>query len=340
MSGTGDALKPFIAKAASAALSEDDARAAFDILMSGDASPAQIGGFLMALRTRGETVAEITGAARVMREKVLPVAAPSGAIDIVGTGGDGHQTYNISTAAAIVAAACGLKVAKHGNRAASSKSGTADALEALGVNLDIPPEKISHCIAQAGIGFMFARAHHAAMKHVAPYRVELGTRTIFNLLGPLSNPANAKYYLLGVYSQDWVKPMAEVLKNLGAKAAWIVHGEDGLDELSTTGPSHVAQLKDGAITTFTVRPEDAHLPIATLSDLRGGNPDENAAKILALLDGERSSYRDIVVFNSAAALMVAGKAECLLDGVTLAGEQIDNGAALTVLQKLVDISNS
>ncbi len=320
-------------------LGSAEAEEAFSIIMSGEATPAQIAGFLMALRMRGETVVELTAGASVMRAKALAVKAPEGAVDIVGTGGDGHQTYNVSTATALVVAALGVPVAKHGNRAASSKSGTADALTALGVKLDIGPDAIARCIAEAGIGFMFAPAHHAAMKHVGPVRAELGVRTIFNLLGPLSNPAGVKHHTIGVYAPRWVEPFAETLRNLGSVRAWVVHGTDGLDELTTTGVSYVAELNEGRIRTFEVTPEEAGLPRATLADLRGGDPAHNAAAIVALFDGAKNAYRDIVLLNAAAALIVTGKATTLKDGAAQAARALDEGAAKKALARLVAASN-
>lgn len=319
-------------------LSRDEARDAFDVMMSGEATPSQIGGFLMALRVRGETVDEITGAASTMRAKVLPVDAPKDAMDIVGTGGDGAGTYNISTCSALVAAACGLRIAKHGNRALSSKSGAADVLMALGVNIEIGPDKIAECIREAGVGFMFAPAHHAAMAHVGPSRVELGTRTVFNLLGPLSNPAGVDRLVVGVFSQDWVEPLAHVLKNLGAARVWVVHG-DGLDELTTTGPTSVASLEGGKVSTFEVTPQDAGLKPGKLSALKGGDGETNAAALKAVLAGEKSAYRDIVLLNVAAALIVAGKAHDLKQGAELAAQAIDTGEAEKALARLVAVSN-
>jgi anthranilate phosphoribosyltransferase len=278
-------LKPFVAKvAAREALSREDARAAFEIIMSGAATPSQIGGFLMALRVRGETADEIVGAVGAMRARMLPVEAPDGAIDIVGTGGDGAGTYNISTLAALIVAGAGVPVAKHGNRALSSKSGTADALSCLGVNLDIGPATISRCIAEAGLGFMFAQQHHSAMRHVGPTRVELGTRTIFNLLGPLANPAGVRQQLVGVYAPQWVDPLAEVLRDLGSQSVWVVHGE-GLDEITTTGVTKVAALKDGTITNFELTPADFGLERVSLDALKGGDGAHNAAALQAVLDG-------------------------------------------------------
>jgi len=315
------------------------ARAAFETVMSGEATPAQIAAFLMGLRVRGETVEEITAGAVVIRERALRVTAPVNAIDIVGTGGDGIGTWNISTAVAIVVAAAGVPVAKHGNRKASSLSGTADALQELGVNLDIDPATIARCIEKAGIGFMFAQAHHSAMKHVAPVRGDLGIKTVFNMLGPLSNPALVKRQLLGVFAAQWVEPFAEVLRNLGSDRAWVVHGSDGMDEITTTGPSTVAELKDGAIRVFEVTPEDAGLPRASMEDLKGGNPAENAAAIRRLFDGEADAYRDIVLLNTAAALIVSGKASNLKEGAGAAARIIDSGAAKATLAKLVAVSN-
>ncbi len=335
-----DALKPLLAKVANAnSLSVDEAEAAFDIIMSGDATEAQIGAFLMALRVRGETVDEITGAVRTMRAKALAAQAPAGAIDVVGTGGDGSGTYNISTAAAIVVAGSGVPVAKHGNRALSSKSGAADVLGALGVNIDADLGLVERAIAEAGIGFLMAPRHHSAMKYVGPARVQMGVRTIFNILGPLSNPAGVTRQFTGVFSLAWIEPMAEVLRNLGCEAAWVVHGADGLDELTTTGPSHVAELKDGAITTFEVSPEDAGLPIAKPADLKGGDAELNADALLAVVDGAPGPYRDVVIYNAAGALIVAGKAEDLKSGAALAAAAIDDGKAKASLEKMIAITN-
>ena len=337
-------LKTFIAKVATGdSLSVDEARLAFDAVMSGEATPSQIGGFLMAMRVRGETVDEITGAAQTMRDKMLRVSVPDDAIDIVGTGGDGSGTFNVSTASAIVTAACGVMVAKHGNRAASSKSGAADVLTALGVNINATPDVIARCVREAGVGFMFAQAHHSAMKHVGPTRVELGTRTIFNLLGPLSNPAGTRSQLVGVFDRQWVEPLAHVFRNLGADHVWVVHGtagDAGLDEVTTTGTTHVARLKDGEVTTFELEPEDAGLARADLADLKGGDMDRNAAAIRDLLAGESGPFRDIVLMTVAAALQVANKADDLATGVAVAAEAIDSGEARNRLDKLVAISNS
>jgi len=332
-------LKPHIAKAASGAvLAFDEAAAAFDTIMSGKATPSQIGGFLMALRVRGEAVSEIAGAVATMRSHMLPVEAPADAIDIVGTGGDASGTYNVSTCAAFIVAGAGVPVAKHGNRALSSKSGAADALSALGVNLELGPEGISRCIREAGIGFMFAPVHHAAMRHVGPTRVELGTRTIFNLLGPLSNPASVKRMLLGVFSPEWIVPIAEALRDLGMEKAWVVHG-DGLDEMTTAGVTQVAALDNGNITTFEVTPEEAGLPRAQFADLKGGTGEENAKALRAVLCGAKNAYRDIALLNAGASLVVAGRADSLKEGIAIAADSIDSGKALAALDKLVAISN-
>jgi len=320
-------------------LTPEDAEGAFTLIMNGEATPEQMGAFLMGLRMRGVTVTELTAGASIMRAKAKTVAAPADAIDIVGTGGDGAHTYNISTAAVLVVAGCGVTIAKHGNRAASSKSGTADALSILGLKLDIEPDAIERCIKEAGVGFMFAPAHHTAMKYVGPVRSELGIRTIFNLLGPLSNPAFVRRQTIGVFDKRWVEPFAEVLRNLGSEKAWVVHGSDGLDELTTTGPTFVAELDNGKIRTFEVTPEVAGLKRSTLADLRGGEPAYNAAAITRLLDGEAGAYRDIVLLNSAAALIVAGRVSSLKEGVEMAAQAIDSGAAKKSLARLVAISN-
>lgn len=334
-------LKPLIAKAADGKpLSRDEARTAFNILMSGEATPSQIAGLLMALRVRGETVDEITGAVEVMREKMLRVDAPADAIDIVGTGGDASGSYNISTCAAFVAAGAGLKVAKHGNRALSSKSGAADVLLALGVKLDTGPEKISECIQEAGLGFMFAPAHHASMKHVGPTRVELGTRTIFNLLGPLSNPAGVKRQVTGVFSKAWVEPLAHVLKNLGSEACWICHGEGGMDEIVPSGTTFIAELRNGAIKTFDVTPEAAGLSRSKIEALKGGEAVHNAEALRSVLEGKPSAFADAALMTTAAALIVAGKASDLKNGVSLAREAIGSGAAAKALARLVEVSNA
>ncbi|MGE3784964.1 MAG: anthranilate phosphoribosyltransferase, partial [Alphaproteobacteria bacterium] len=314
------------------------AEAAFEIIMSGDATPSQMGALLMALRVRGETVAEITGAARIMRAKAVAIDAPPGTIDTCGTGGDGSGSFNISTASALVAAACGVPVAKHGNRALSSQSGSADVLTALGVNIDAEPAVMRRCLWEIGIGFLMAPRHHSAMRHVAPTRVELGTRTIFNLLGPMSNPAGARRQLVGVFAPEWARPMAEVLGRLGAERAWVVHGA-GIDELTTAGVTKVAEFHAGRVIEFEVVPEEAGLKPARPADLRGGEPAHNAALMRDLLGGARGPLRDIVLLNSAAALVVAGRAETLRDGADLASEAIDSGAARRVLEKLVAATN-
>lgn len=334
-------LKPLIGKlAAGTALSREEAREAFNVMMSGEATPSQIGGFLMALRVRGETVDEIAGAVEIMREKMLRVDAPSDSIDIVGTGGDASGSYNISTCAAFVAAGAGLKVAKHGNRALSSRSGAADVLMALGVKIDIPPETISACIGQAGLGFMFAPSHHASMKHVGPSRVELGTRTIFNLLGPLSNPAGAKRQVTGVFSKQWVEPLAHVLKNLGSEACWICHGEGGMDEIVPTGTTWVSELKDGKITSFELTPEALGLKRSSFEELKGGDAAQNADALRHVLAGKPSAFRDAAVMTAAAALVVAGREPGLKQGVAAAQKAIDSGAAEAALSSLVKVSNS
>jgi anthranilate phosphoribosyltransferase len=325
--------------AAGERLSEAESASAFDVVMSGNATPSQMGAFLMALRLRGETVEEITGAARTMRAKALPITAPAGAIDTVGTGGDGAGTFNISTAAAIVVAGAGVPVAKHGNRNFSSKSGAADILQALGVNLDAGVGAVQRAMAEAKIGFLMAPKYHNAMRHVGPTRVELGTRTIFNLLGPISNPAGAKRQLVGVFAAAWVRPIAEVLGKLGSERAWVVHG-DGLDELTTCGTSMVAELNRGKVESFEVTPEMAGLKPAKLDDLRGGDPAENAEKLRALLDGAEGPIRDIVLLNAAAALIVADKAGDLKDGIAIGAKSIASGAAKRALDQLIAITNA
>ncbi|HEX9461904.1 MAG TPA: anthranilate phosphoribosyltransferase [Alphaproteobacteria bacterium] len=321
-------------------LSQDEAGLGFDVMMSGNATPAQMGAFLMALRVRGETVDEITGAARTMRAKAMHIKAPDNAVDLVGTGGDNIGTWNVSTAAALVVAGCGVPVAKHGNRAFSSRAGSADVLSELGVNLDCDPPLIERAIAEAGVGFMLAPRHHSATRHVNGARVELGTRTIFNILGPLSNPAGVRRLLLGVFARKWIEPMARTLGNLGAIRAWVVHGSDGLDELTTTGPSYVAELKDGAVRLFEVTPEDAGLKRSKLDDLKGGLPADNAAAMRALLDGKPGPFRDIVRLNAGAGLVIAGKAADLKAGSAMAADAIDTGKAKACLAKLIAITNT
>lgn len=331
---------PYLVKAASGAvLSADEMKSAMGVILSGEASDIEIGGFLMALRARGETPDEIAAAASAMRDKAVTVEAPKDAIDTCGTGGDGAGTYNISTAATLILAGCGVPVAKHGNKAASSKSGSSEALAALGVNLDIPPATITRCINEAGVGYMHAALHHKAVGHAAAARKALGVRTMFNVLGPLSNPAGAKRQLMGVFSRDLLRPIAEVMPRLDVEAAWVVHGSDGLDELTTTGPTYVAALKDGAISEFEVTPEDAGLSRAAPEDLAGGDPQHNADALKRLLEGERGAYRDIAVLNAAAGLIVAGKAQDLAAGARLAETAIDDGNTAKALEKLVAISN-
>jgi anthranilate phosphoribosyltransferase len=336
-----DDLKALIAKAATgAALTREEASRGFDRMMSGEATPSQMGGLLMALRVRGETVDEITGAVTVMREKMLRVAAPPDAIDVVGTGGDASGSYNISTCAAFIVAGAGVPVAKHGNRALSSRSGAADVLGALGVKIELAPDDIGRCIREAGIGFMFAPAHHPAMKNVGPTRVELGTRTIFNLLGPLSNPAGVRRQMVGVFSRQWVEPLAAVLKNLGSESAWVVHGSDGLDEITIAGPSHVAALENGTVRTFEISPEDVGFKRAKPEALRGGDASENAQALLDVLKGKKGAFRDVALLNAAAGLIVAGRAENMKEGVALATKSIDSGEAEGRLDRLIAISNA
>jgi anthranilate phosphoribosyltransferase len=334
-------LKKFIHKVADGkSLSEEEMRNALEIMTDGHASQAQMGAFLMALRVRGETVEEITGAAQMMRSKMRRVNAPPGAVDIVGTGGDAHGTYNVSTCAALVAAGAGLKIAKHGSRSVSSLSGASDVLTALGLKLDVDNDTIVRAIDQAGVGFMFAPNHHPAMKNWAPVRADLGVRTIFNLLGPISNPAGVTRQVVGVYSWHWVEPVAHVLAKLGAEHVWVVHGHDGLDELTTTGSTEVAEVKDGKVTVFEITPQDAGIPPAKLSDLKGGDSAHNAAAIRAVLDGKAGPFRDIVLLNTAAALIVGGKASDLPEGVALAARSIDSGAARHALATLVSITTA
>ena len=321
-------------------LTQLEAAQAFDVIMSGTASDAQVGGLLIGLRVRGETIDEIAGAARALRQCAVPVKAPEGAIDTCGTGGDSKNTHNISTCAAFAVAGAGVPVAKHGNRSISSRSGSADVLAALGVNIECGPEIVSRCIEQCGLGFMFAPIHHPTMRHVTKVRRELGVRTIFNLLGPLTNPAGTKYQLVGVFAEQWVEPIARVLGLLGVERAWVVHGADGLDELTTTGISHVAVLDRGRISTFKISPRNAGLPDARPEDLTGGNAIENAAHIRAVLQGNRGPLRDIVLLNAAAALLVVGKANSLREAVALAAESIDSGKAKAVLDALVELSHA
>ena len=336
-----DAFKPIIAKAAGGSpLSREEAEAAFDRMLAGDLTAAQSAGYLMALRVREESVAEIEGAVRAMRSKMLRVRAPADAVDIVGTGGDQSGSYNVSTLAALVTAACGVPVAKHGNRAASSRSGAADVLAALGVRVGLDPPGVERCLDEAGIAFMFAPSHHASMRHVAPVRGELGTRTIFNLLGPLSNPAGVRRQLVGVFDEAWLEPLARVLANLGSQAVWLVHGSDGLDEVTTTGPTRAVILEDGVIRHATITPEEAGLPRAMPEALKGGEAGVNAAALTAVLDGARSAYRDIAVLNAAVALIVAGRVADVASGAAMADAAVESGAARDVLARLVRASNA
>ncbi|WP_428485445.1 anthranilate phosphoribosyltransferase [Rhodopila sp.] len=331
-------LKPALARlAAGETLSDEQAEAAFDIIMSGEATPAQIGALLMAMRLRGETVAEITGAVRAMRARMTAIAAPDGAIDVCGTGGDGAGTLNVSSAVTFVVAGCGVPVAKHGNRALSSRTGGADVLAKLGVNLDVPIERLPAILAEAGCVFLFAPRHHPSMRHAAGPRVELGTRTLFNLLGPLANPARVRRQLTGVFSSDWTRPMAETLAALGHRSAWIVHGM-GLDELTVAGQNHVTALRDGAIRSFLVDAEQAGLPNAPVEAIRGGDVALNAAALQGLLQGTPGAYRDTVLLNTAAALIVADRAGSLREGVALAEQAIASGAALAALETLRRVS--
>lgn len=333
-------MKPLIYAASEGPLSRAQAEAAFELLFDGAATPAQIGGLLMAMRARGESVAEYAAAAKVMREKCVPVRAPDGAMDIVGTGGDGKGTLNISTATAFVVAGAGVPIAKHGNRNLSSKSGAADALSEMGVNVMVGPEIVERAIAEAGIGFMMAPMHHPAMKHVMPVRQELGSKTIFNILGPLTNPAGAKRQLTGAFALDLIFPMAETLQALGSEAAWLVHGSDGTDEISISGPTSVAELKDGTIRAREVHPEDAGLPVHAFHEILGGSPADNAAAFRALLAGEPAAYRDAVLLNAAAALIVAGRVTDLRDGVDVASDSLDSGAAKRAVETLAQITSA
>src|SRR6267142_2433285 len=335
-----DDLKSIIGKVATGAtLSRDEAASAFDSMMSGEATPSQMGGLLMALRVRGETVDEITGAVTAMRAKMLRVKAPIDAVDVVGTGGDGSGSVNVSTWGAFIVAGSGVPVAKHGNRALSSRSGAADVLSSLGVRIDITPEHVGRCITEAGIGFMFAPSHHPAMKNVGPTRVELATRTIFNLLGPLSNPAGVKRQMVGVFSRQWVEPLANVLKNLGSERAYVVHGSDGLDEITTSGPTSVASLENGKVTTFEIKPEDVGLAVSKPEQLRGADADSNAAALKEVLKGKKGPFRDVALLNAAAAIVVAGKAKDLKEGVALATKSLDSAEAEGRMDRLIAISN-
>ena len=336
-----ETLKPLIGTAADRPLTRAEAEIAFTCLFEGEATPSQIGGLLMALRTRGETVDEYAAAAAVMRAKCNAVTAPAGAMDIVGTGGDGKGTLNISTATAFVVAGAGTVVAKHGNRNLSSKSGAADALGQMGINVMVGPQVVEKALKEAGICFMMAPMHHPAIAHVMPTRAELGTRTIFNILGPLTNPAGVKRQLTGAFSRDLIRPMAETLQTLGSERAWLVHGSDGTDELTITGISWVSALEeDGSIRDIELHPADAGLPVHPFEAIVGGSPEENAVAFRALLDGTPSAYRDAVLLNSAAALVVAGNATDLRDGVAKAAESIDSGAAKAKIEAVARITSA
>ncbi|MAD35758.1 anthranilate phosphoribosyltransferase [Tistrella sp.] len=337
---TSPDFRALIARAADGhALTREEARQAFRLMMGGEATPAQIGGFLMALRVRGETVEEITAGAEGMRAKATTVRVPAGAIDTCGTGGDARGTYNISTAAALIVAACGVPVAKHGNRALSSKSGSADVLKALGLNIEADLERVERAGRDAGFCFLMAPRHHAAMLNVAGPRVELGTRTIFNLLGPLANPAGATRQLIGVFAERWVEPVAQVLRNLGSERAWVVHGRDGLDEITVTDETAVSELKDGKVTSFTVSPEMFGLTRHPAEALKGGDAQTNAAAILAMLDGTPGALRDIALLNAGAALLVAGVAGDVGQGIAMARDALDQGRAKAVLDRVIAITN-
>lgn len=333
-----DALKPLIGAAAERALTSQEAEQAFDILFSGEATPSQIGGLLMALRTRGETVDEIAGAATAMRRNCVPVKAPAGAIDIVGTGGSGKKTLNISTATIFTVAACGVPVAKHGNKAASSLSGAADALGQMGVNVMVGADVVEEALNEIGVGFMMAPMHHPAIRHVMPTRIELGTRTVFNILGPLTNPAGVKRQLTGAFSRDFIRPMAEVLGKLGSEKAWLVHGSDGTDEITITGVSYIAALENGEVSDLELHPEEAGLPVYPFEDIKGGTAEENGAALKAVLSGEKGAYRDCVLLNAAAALQLADKVGNLKDGVSLAAEAIDSGEAMSRIKALAEMT--
>ena len=331
-------IKPLIEAAASGPLSHDEAVKAFEILFEGSATLAQIGGLLMAMRTRGESVTEYAAAASVMRSKCIKVKAPDNSMDIVGTGGDGVGTLNISTATAFVVAGAGVTVAKHGNKNLSSKSGAADALSASGVNVMVGKEVVEKALVQAGIGFMMAPMHHPAIKHVMPARQELGTKTIFNILGPLTNPAGVKYQLTGAFSKELLEPMANTLKSLGSKKAWLVHGSDGTDEITITGPTAVVKLEDDMVSTSEIHPEDAKLQVHPLEEILGDTPDKNSKAFVDLLDGKKGAYRDSVLLNSAAALVVSEKSSDLITGVEIAKEAIDSGKAKSALTTLTKIT--
>lgn len=320
-------------------LTRDVTMRAFQIIMNGGATPAQMAAFLMGLRCKGESVEEITAAAMVMRAKALRIKAPAGCIDTCGTGGDAKGTYNISTASAFVVASCGVPVAKHGNRAISSQAGSADVLQMLGVKVDADVPVLERCFEKCNIAFLLAPKFHPATRHVAPVRQELGIRTLFNLLGPLSNPAAPAFQMMGVFSKHWVEPLAHVLKELGTQAAWVVHGSDGLDELTLTGPTIVAELKGGSVRLFEISPEEAGLERASLEELKGGSAEANATALLNALSGMESAYRRAVLYNAAAALLVAGKVADMKSGVEMAKDAIDSGRAHSLVKKLVEVSN-
>ncbi len=333
-----DTMKPLIYSASEGPLSRTQAEAAFQELFEGTASEAQIAGLLMAMRARGESVAEYAAAAAAMRAACVPVKAPAGAMDIVGTGGDGKGTLNISTATAFVVAGAGVPVAKHGNRNLSSKSGSADALGVMGIDVMVEAPVVERALAEVGIGFMMAPMHHPAMKHVMPVRMELGCKTIFNILGPLTNPAGVKRQLTGAFAIDLIFPMAEALRDLGSEAAWLVHGSDGTDEIAISGPTSVAALADGKITGKEIHPEDAGLPVHPFRDILGGTPEENGKAFADLLEGAPGAYRDAVLLNAAAALVVAGKAGDLREGAEMARASIDSGAAKAKVDGLAAIT--
>ncbi|MGY8684407.1 anthranilate phosphoribosyltransferase [Bradyrhizobium sp. UFLA05-153] len=334
-------LKSIMGKVASGVpLGHQEMALAFDSMLSGAATPSQMGGLLLALRVRGETAEEVASAVSVMRSRMRSVSAPPDSVDIAGTGGDGSGSLNVSTCASFIVAGAGIPVAKHGNRALSSRSGSADVLASLGVKIDLEPEDVARCIRDAGIGFMFAPTHHPAMKNVSATRVELATRTIFNLVGPFCNPACVKRQVIGVFSRRWVRPLAEVSKRLGAESVWVVHGCDGLDEITLTGPTFVAALQKGEIRTFEMTPEEAGLPLCGQEGLKGGDPDSNAVALQSVLEGMRGPYRDVALLNAAAAFIVAGRATTLKEGVAVAQASLDSGAAAGRLKLLVAVSNS
>ena len=320
-------------------LSADETRELFDIIFEGHATHEQIEALLKGLRNKGEAISEIQGAVMSMRAHMKTVPSREGAIDIVGTGGDGHGTFNVSTAAAIVTAGAGVPVAKHGNRAASSLSGSSDVLAKLGVNLEASWDVLEKALDEIGLVFLFAPVHHPAMKHVVEVRRKMGVRTIFNLLGPLTNPAQVKLHVISVYDNAWSRPIAETLKALGSHTAWVTHGHHGLDEITTTGPTQICELKSNNISSFEVTPEDNGFPVATLADIRGGDAQTNADAVRELLDGKKSAYRDIVLMNAGAALLVAGKTNNLKSAIHLAAQAIDNGSAKAKLEQLIKLTN-